>query len=423
MVRNVLIIAYYFPPMGLSGVQRTLKFVKYLPEFGWHPHVLTIEPSAYYAFDESLLADLDPDKVTIHRTRPDLSKVAKRKDGKPIKYPSRFMQRLKRMALQTVFQPDSRISWKKAAIELGNQIIEENDIHAVFATAPPFTDFLVADALAEKHGLGFVLDYRDLWVDNAYYFWATPFHKSYSIGLETSVLTHAKRAIVINRYMKETMLRRYSILSHEDISIIPHGYDSADFAGKHSIRPSRDKFTLTHSGLFPDDLTPKYFFKALAKFLTKNPEAKHKLDARFVGIMRKGHLKYIKKYKLDENVTLKGYVPHNEAIENLLESDVLWFMIPNVIATPSRMYEYIGARKPMIVCAPEGNIRQTAMESGATISCDPKNVNEICTAIETFYNLWKTNRLPEPNEDYVNSFDRKNLTGLLARELALSANV
>lgn len=423
MIRNVLVIAYYFPPMGLSGVQRTSKFVKYLPEYGWKPHVLTCDSQAYYAFDETLEAEIASERIAVYRTPPDISRFAKPKDGKTMKYPSKFASKLKKMAIQTVCQPDSRISWKKAALALGSEIIENNDIHAIYATAPPFTDFLVAQELSDKYGISFIVDYRDLWVDNAYYFYASPFHKSYAMDLERQTLNRAKRAIVINRFMKEKLIQRYKFLSHDDVTIIPHGFDEADFEPHKRVKPDSNKFTITHSGLFPDDLTPKYFLKGLSLFLSKNPQVREKFLARFVGLLRKSDLKLIKKYKLTDVVTTDGYLPHDETVKALMESDALWMMIPNIIATPSRLYEYLGSRKPMLVCAPEGNIRQTAMESNAAFTTNPKDVKAIAEALENMFNLWKSGALPRAKEEYVEQFDRYKLTGLLARELALSAHV
>lgn len=421
MMRNVLIIAYYFPPMGLSGVQRTLKFVKHLPKFGWNPIVLTTDSPAYYAFDESLLKELESENITVYRTAPDASKLAKRKSG-TLKYPSYFVQKIRRAFLQTFLQPDSRRYWKQPAVNLGKEILEKHEIHAIYSTAPPYTDFLIASELSELYDVPYLVDYRDLWVDNAYYFWATPFHKSYAIGLENDILMKAKRALVITRFMKEKILQRYKFMSHEDITIIPHGYDPEDFDSLKHIRPDSNKFTITHAGLFPDDLTPKYFLKALAEFIKANPDAKSKIKANFVGLMRNSHLKYIKKYKLTDNVELSGYVPHSESVESLMRSDVLWFMIPNNIATPSRMFEYIGARKPILGCLPDGNLKQILQDSGAGFTANPYDVKEITAQIEILFNLWKQNRLPHLKDETVENYNRIKLTQDLARELALTAN-
>jgi|YNPMSStandDraft_1061717.scaffolds.fasta_scaffold00269_10 glycosyltransferase involved in cell wall biosynthesis len=419
---HTLFIAYYFPPMGLSGVQRSVKFAKYLPENGWDVSVLTTTPEAYYAFDETLLDELKKPNIKIFRTPPDATRLAKKKDSNIIEYPSLFSQKLKRIALQAFLQPDSRIIWRKPALKLASQILENANFHTIFATAPPFTDFLIAKTLSEKYDLPYVIDYRDLWVDNAYYYYITPFHKLKAINMETDVLMRSKRIIVINRFMKEKLLQRYKFLSHQDITIIPHGYDEEDFSPFRHLKPNENKFTITHSGLFPDDLTPKYFLKALSLYLKKNPKAKGKIRAVFVGLIRKSHQKYIRKYNLGENVELKGYLPHKECIKEIMQSDVLWMMSPNNIVTPSRFYEYIGARKPMLVCVPEGNIRQLALETDAAIATEPKDIKQILEAIDLFYTQWETGTLPKANVENSLNYERRYLTTLLARELAFSAN-
>lgn len=419
---NTLFIAYYFPPMGLSGVQRSVKFAKYLPENGWDVSVLTTTPAVYYAYDDTLLEDLNNPSITIHRTVPDATSLAKKKGSNVIRYPSHFSQKFKRIILQSFLQPDSRIVWKKKAIKLAEEIIESNHFHTLLATAPPFTDFLIANELSKKYEIPYVIDYRDLWVDNAYYYYLTPFHRMKAIKMETEVLTRAKRIVVINRFMKEKLLQRYKFLSHEDITIIPHGYDEEDFAPYRHLSPDPNYFTITHSGLFPDDLTPRYFLKALSMYLKKKNEAKNKVRAVFVGLMRKSHEKLIKKYNLGDNVVLKGYLPHSDCVKELMQSDVLWLMSPNNIVTPSRLYEYIGARKPILISIPNGNIKQTALETEAAIATEPRDVKAIVDAIDAFFEMWKKGSLPHPNIKNSQNYERRYLTKLLARELAFSAN-
>ncbi len=435
MLGKVLIIAYYFPPMGLSGVQRTLKFVKYLPQYDWQPIVLTTSDPVYYAFDESLNLDIDYENTLIYRTEKDPTQRYKPKkkektnsqtggEKRTIEYPSRFKEKVRKRILQTIFQPDSRILWLKHAVKLGRKIMQEHQIDAIYATAPPFTDFLAAKQLSEEFNIPFIVDYRDLWVDNAYYIYTTPFHKQKAINMEKSVLNLADKALVTGRFMKEQLIKRYSLLGHNDISIIPHGYDSEDFEPFFDkISPNPEKFTLTHQGLFPDDLTPKYFLQAVLKFLSKNPQAKKYLELRFAGLMRKKHIKLIKKLGLEDITDLQGYIPHTEAVKNLLSSDVLWFMIPNNIATPSRLYEYIGSLRPMIIQCPEGNIRDAAEGTGAAITTEHDDINRITEAIEEFYIKWQNGKLPKTPVEYAKQFDRKILTKDLARELNLLQNL
>lgn len=422
-IRKVLVIAYYFPPMGLSGVQRTLKFVKYLPDYDWAPIVLTTGSTNYFAFDETLLTDTEKSNlISIYRTEKDPFNFKNSNKNKVLQYPSRIKQKLFRMISQAIFIPDSRRGWKKYAVELGSRIIEENpDINLIFATAPPFTDFIVADVLSKKYDIPFVLDYRDLWVDNPQYSFITPFHKRKAIDLEMNVLRRAAKSFVITRTMKEKMLSRYRFLSHDDIDIVPHGFDAEDFLPFATVKPTPGKFVITHCGLFPDDRTPKYFFKALVKFLEQKPEARSRLEARFVGLMRKNHIKMITRYKLNDVTTLKGYLPHQEAVKNLMESNVLWMMIKNNIETPGRFFEYIGAAKTMLICVPEGSIKQIAEESNAAFITQPDDVNEITRCLITMYDLWKQNYLPIPDSSFVKQYDRKHITKKLAREISLAA--
>ncbi len=419
---NVLVISYYFPPMGLSGVQRTLKFVKYLSTFGWNPTVLTTNVQSYYAFDETLINEIP--EITICRTEKDTIftnfTIKKNNTNSPttLKYPNQFVQKVKRIISQSIFQPDSRVTWQKHALKLGREILSKGEFNAIYATAPPFTDFIVAQKLAEEFNIPFIVDYRDLWVDNAYYYYLTTFHKNYAINLEYEVLKKASKVIVTSRNLKEALLKRYSFLNHNDITIISHGFDNEDFLEVRGISKPTEKFVITHSGLFPDDLTPKYFLKAVLELIKEKPELRNQIELKFVGVMRKSHTKLISKYKLGDISNIKGYVSHSESIKEILSSDILWMMIPNNIVTPSRLYEYIGSLKPFIISAPNGNMKQTAIDSKIAKVTEAKDVKAIKLTILEFYELWQNNLLPIGNKDFANKFERKYLTGLLARELS-----
>ncbi len=402
--------------MGLSGVQRTTKFVKYLPEFGWNPIVLTTNPGAFYAFDDTLIQNFEGNAIKIYRTQNDVKRYSKQK--KNVKFPSYFKQKIGRYLLQTIYQPDSRIPWKKHALKLAEQIIQENKIDVIFATAPPFTDFLVALELSKKHKIPFIVDYRDVWIDNPFHFFPTPFHKNKNIAFETEILTHAEKAIVTTRHTKELLLRRYGFINHEDVTIISHGFDSEDFESYKHFQKGHDKFVITHSGLFQDDRSPKYFLKALSNFIKKNKGSENLIEARFVGLMRSNHLSYIKKYGLQNVVNCTGYLNHEESVRNLIESDILWYMLNDTVRSPGKLFEYFGARKPILACVPDGIIRKISLDSKATLAVDPKNIDEIENAIATFYKLWQNKSLPVPTEEFVMQFDRKKLAGDLAKELS-----
>ncbi len=184
--RRVLVIAYYFPPMGLSGVQRTLKFVKYLPKFSWRPTVLTVEPRGYYAKDESLMRDLDNPEITVVRTAPAGPGKLSRKDIVELP-PERMRKTLSRFS-DVLFIPDNKVGWISDAVKRALQLHKENPFDLIFSTAPPFTDFLIGAAVKAKINKPLVLDYRDPWVDYPFKFYPTPLHKQRNIVLERRAL-------------------------------------------------------------------------------------------------------------------------------------------------------------------------------------------------------------------------------------------
>ncbi|MEN6510634.1 MAG: glycosyltransferase [Chloroherpetonaceae bacterium] len=448
---NVLVIAYYFPPMALSGVQRISKFVKYLPEYGWNPIVLTSD-APYYAFDNSLLDELNEKNIKIYRTEEDVSKFLKKKNKQipnpqdseqiseekvklQLSYPGRFRQRFQAMALQTILQPDTRIAWKKKAMSTAEKIMAENEIDLILATAPPYTDFLIAEELSEKYNVPYILDYRDLWVDNPYNFYATIFHKNYAMKLETNALMRSSRIIVITREMKNRLLQRYRFLNHNDISIIPHGYDAEDFENARLQNPKlannsplkadtkKNKFIITHSGLFSQDLTPKYLFQAISELIKEYPEMKDHFELRMVGILQKKFIKMIDKLQLQDIVKNTGYLDHISSIQTLMSSDVLWLMMPNALVTPGRLFEYLGAGKPIIFSSPKSELTQIVESTNAAIITPPNSADELKKAILSYFNLWKRNSLPKPDRAISEKYERKELTRQLAKELAYCAKL
>lgn len=416
---NVLVIAYYFPPMGLSGVQRTLKFVKYLPDFGWNPVILTSDTGNYYAYDESLLNDIK-EGTLIFRV-PETNRRSKIKQ-KPRKFPNYFIQKIGRFVLQIFKQPDTKIHWKKFALKEAETIIREHDIRAIFATAPPFTDFLIGKELAEKFEIPLLIDYRDSWVDNPFHFFPTFWHKNYNINLEKTILTISERAFVITRYAKELLLKRYRFLSHDDVVILPHGYDPEDFE-KIPASFNSQKLIFTHSGLFQDDRTPKYFLKAINLFFKENSKAREDFELRFVGLMRSSHSKLIKKYRLQDVSVMTGYVSHSEAVTHLVESDILWMTVNDTIRTPGKLYEYIGAMKPILYIGPKGQMTTTVTETKAAFIAETSKVKEIKDKISEIYGLWKSGALPKPDEENASHYNRKNITATLARYLSLHSKL
>ena len=282
---KVLVIAYYFPPMGLSGVQRTLKFVKYMRNYNWDPTVLTVGRTGYYAHDMALLNEAENSPINIVRVE---GKDINSKLGKKVtlKMPPEFIRKVLSRISNTIFIPDNKKGWARKAIKTAREIIKKEKINLIFVTAPPFSAINMAVKLKKEFNLPLVIDYRDLWFGNQFAFYPTPFHKYLHKRMEYKALKAADRITATNRKMKEKILNNYKFLTFEDIYIIPHGYDPADFENIVLEKKENNKMWLTYSGIFYEFITPKFFLQAFKKLTIERPDVASNIELRFIGFLR-----------------------------------------------------------------------------------------------------------------------------------------
>jgi glycosyltransferase involved in cell wall biosynthesis len=411
--RRVLVIAYYFPPMGLSGVQRTLKFVKYLPKFGWHPTVLTVAPGGYFAKDESLLEEVHSLDIRIERTG--TAGPGKLFDGrKVVKVPSERYRKFLSGVSDTFFIPDNKIGWRKKAVARALELHKETPFDLVFATAPPFTDFMIGVDVKSKINKPLVFDYRDPWFDYPFRFYATPLHKWRHYVLERNALRASSHVIATNRRVKETLIARYPFLTYHDVDIVSQGYDPIDFNRDGDTRPTPGKMRMTYAGIFWEDRVPDFFLRALHNLFLDKPGLRGKIEARFVGNFREENHNIVKSLGLQDTVNVLGYLPHAECVRELESSDVLWMIVGDEFSSPGKTYEYIGARKPILGCAPDGFLKSTILEAGGRVVA-PDDVEGIKVAIEDYFTLFERGALQGPRPDVVEKYNRLNLTGQLVK--------
>lgn len=419
-MHKVLVIAYYFPPMGLSGVQRTLKFVKYLKNYGWEPIVITTADVAYFAHDDSLQKELDETGIRVIRVSGTDPNSLLSKKG-TVKIPSEFVRKSFNRLSQIFFIPDNKLSWSKVAYKKSIELLSNEHFDCVFISGPPFSQFDVFSEIKKTHNIPLILDYRDLWVDNQFSFYLTPFHKSYHKRKEYKALKAADRIIVTNRRIKEKLINDYKFLSFDEVFIIPHGFDPADFSNIETIKKSNDRMLLNYSGLFYEYITPKYFLNAFKKLLIENSSVAENIRLAFVGLLGKENRKLIRDLQLEPYVTEYGYVDHTQTIQKLIMSDILWFMVGNgksaSTISSGKLYEYFGTKKPIIACLPEGALKTAAAEYKAAFITEPDNIEQIKNILIEVYNLYKKGKLPTPDEKYVESFRRDLLTEQLSKQM------
>ena len=419
-MHKVLVIAYYFPPMGLSGVQRTLKFVKYLKNNNWEPTVITTGKVAYFAHDESLQKELDETGVRVIRVEGAEPNSLLSKHG-TIKLPSEFIRKTFNRLNQTFFIPDNKISWAKKAFKKAIEILSVEHFDCVFISGPPFSVFDIFSDIKKNQNIPLVLDYRDLWVDNQFSFYLTPFHKSLHKRKEYKALKAADKVIVTNRRIKEKLINDYKFLTFDEVYIISHGYDPEDFTKVEQLEKPNDKMLITYAGLFYEYITPKYFLQAFKKLLIENPSIAENIRLSFIGLLGKKNQKLIRDLKLESYVTEYGYLNHLETIQKLMISDILWFMVGNgksaETISSGKLYEYFGTRKPIISCLPDGALKMAAGDYKASFITEPDNIEQIKNTILEVYKLFKEGKLPIPDEKFVESFRRDLLTEQLAKQM------
>jgi glycosyltransferase involved in cell wall biosynthesis len=402
--------------MGLSGVQRTAKFVKYLPKYGWKPTVLTVSPTGYYAVDETLLGEVEAAGTKIVRAS-SLDPNRLFKNQGVVKMPSERMRKILQFGGDTVFFPDTKIGWKSKALKFATDLLQREKFDLVYATAPPQTDFLIGEALKKKFKIPLVLDYRDAWLDYPFKYYPTPLHRYIHYRMEKRVLKVADKIIVTIRRVKESILKHYLNLDYHDVVIIPQGYDPADLKlGSNPRQSVRRKMRITHAGTFYADRNPSVMLQALHNLFRDNPQMRGRVELSLIGNVRDEDRILVSKLGLQNEVTFHGYLDHQECARNLVQSDVLWLVLDNDFQSPGKLYEYIGARKPILGSVKDGYIKQLILDSGAGTCIPLKDLQAHEAALRDIFARFERNQLPQIPEAFSARYNREILTGELARQ-------
>lgn len=414
-MKNVLFIVYYFPPMGGSGVQRPLKFIKYLSEFGWNPVVVAPEPGIYHTFDESLSDELSEMNVDVHRVDAKTPFHLAGNKAREIDFIPDRMAKAARYVSNFFLFPDNKKAWIKPAVEKIRDIISEQKIDIIFSTAPPYSNHLIGAEIRKEYDIPLVLDFRDDWLENHLITYPTPFHKMKMAKIESGCLRTADQIIALNDSMKKSIESR--LLHPVSVDVIPHGYDGEDFAGKLPVKHP-GKLWMLYSGLFYGENQPDVFLKAVAQALKNAPNMRERLVLQFQGGLEPRHQSLIEELSLSEITSDLGYVKHDEAVQNLINADVLWFIVGHKHhyekVTIGKMYEYMATQKPILAMIREGAAAQQLREYGPAYVSNPGSVLDTTEKILEIWKQWENGNFPVTNSRFVAQYDRKKLTAGLA---------
>ncbi len=414
---KVLIITYYWYPSGGSGVQRWLKFVKYLREFGIEPIIYTVENPKYDFTDTSLFDDI-PKDITVLRQpifEPhNLFKKKKESAGFLNENPS-FLGKVKKYIRANYFIPDARKFWIKPSVKFLQKYLSENtDIQTIISTGPPHSTHLIALQLKEKLPLKWIADFRDPWTDIDYFHKLPLTEKSLKKhhSLEKKVLQSADKVIVVG----DTMKKNYQKIT-DNVLTITNGYDTENTKKENVILDS--KFTLTHIGLMNSDRNPQILWEAIAEICKDNPDFKKDFLLQLIGKVDDNVLKDIEKYQLNDNVKIINYIPHSEVIDYQKKSQLLLLIVNNVPSAKGiitgKIFEYLQAKRHIVAIAPRNgdlDVILSKTNAGKTIDFDEKNI--LKEHLLTQYKDYKNNSLKIDSKG-VEQYHRKELTAHLAK--------
>lgn len=388
-MNKVLIVTYYWPPSGGAGVQRWLKFSKYLPEFGWEPIILTIDPSfaAYPLTDQSLMAEL-PSTLNVHFTpatnyfsiyKKDKSKIPSA--GFANNIDNSVKGKLLRFVRGNFFLPDPRIGWNRYAFKKACELIESEGIRHIITTSPPHSSQLVGLRIKKRHPeIRWIADLRDPWTDIYYYkqFYPTFISKSIDLKLEKNVLKNADRIITVGNSLKNLFSSKLKGIEKK-IEIITNGFDESDFQGVPSQIP--EQLTLTYVGTLSDVYPVEGLITALKSMNTEG----RKYLLRFVGSVSDQTKRLIASAIPESSLEFLPYVSHREAIKYMTSSSLLVLIIPlhpgNKSILTGKLFEYIAAGKPILCLGPKDGDAAEIIRS--TIAGTTVNYFDY-QAIETF---------------------------------------
>ena len=420
--RKVLIITYYWSPSGGAGVQRWLKFAKYLSEFDIEPIILTVDPkyASYLQIDKSLEKDINPDlKVFKTKSFEPLNLLSRLFGKKNVPYGG-FTNVNKKSVFQTVlrfirgnfFIPDARVGWNKHAYKKAKKIISEYKIETVITTSPPHSTQLIGLKLKKQLNINWIADFRDPWTDIYYYkdLLHTRLVKKIDKKKEGEVLEKADKVIVVGKSLKENF---YNKINQEKFVIITNGYDDEDFEEHKHVRP--EKFTIIYTGTLSDQYNVAAFIEVCEAIKSKGVD----FIIRFIGNVAESKLNEFKNVGLLDNVEIVNYVPHQESIKYLYNSSALLLVIPdfngNKGILTGKLFEYLASGIPIVGIGPtDGDASEIIDECEVGQMFDYSNKTNLSEYLESLIDNWEENKILYPDYDEIETYNRKNLTKVLA---------
>ncbi|MDN5354027.1 MAG: hypothetical protein PWQ09_783 [Candidatus Cloacimonadota bacterium] len=408
-MKDLLLISYFFPPLGGPGVQRVQKFAKYLGKFGWRPVVLTVKDIEYVAYDPTLLTEISD--IPIYRSGSAdpmrILHILEKMRGKRKRLYTEVKEERKKL-WRDIFPIDSKIGWLPFAVNKGVALGKIYNFKAVYATLLPYSSALVGYKIAKKLQLPLILDYRDLWLGKPEISFFSEWHKKLAKKWEAKILQFASKVIMNTHRAKDKIKEIYPQIDSQKFQVIYNGYDSQDF--EENIQTHDDKIIFTYTGGFYGERTPEYFLQAL-----ETMEIPENVVFRFVGNYFKHIKEMFKKSGKKQHLQIIPQVNHRESVRYLQQSDFLLLFIAkhkSEIVIPAKVFEYLAARRPILaMIPPQGEAAELISQHKAGLICPIDAVSQIQKNIKEM--ISGNNNFKLDTQDY-SIYSRKSLTRKLA---------
>lgn len=423
--KKLLIITYYWPPAGGPGVQRWLKFVKYLPDFDIQPIVYVPENPTYPIVDENLVKEVSEKAVILKQKIFEPYQLAavfsKNKTKKissgiiPNQKKQSFLDKVFLWIRGNLFIPDARVFWVKPSVSYLEKYILEHGIDTIVTSGPPHSLHLIGLQLKQKLKVNWVADFRDPWTTIGYHKslrlsdYAAKKHKA----LEYKVLNTADTILVTSKTTKT----EFEAITNKPIAVITNGYD----VEKVEKQALDTKFSLAHIGSFLSERNPKLLWESLIELIDEVPDFKKHLEIKLIGAVSQEVLETITQFGLNSYLNNLGYVSHAEAVAHQRKSQVLLLIEINSEETksiiPGKLFEYMVSNRPIIAIGPKGSdFAEIITDTNTGVFFDYSEKLKLKSVILGFYNQFLEGKL-QANGVGLQKYSRKNLTNELAKLL------
>ncbi len=416
--KKVLIITYYWPPAGGPGVQRWLKFVKYLPNFGYEPHVYIPENPTYPMVDEKLQADVTDKAIIIkqkikepYRWASFLSKTNTHKISSGIissKKKQSLIEKILLWVRGNFFIPDARVLWVKPSVRFLMDYIATHHITTVITTGPPHSVHLIGETLRARSGVKWIADFRDPWTAIGYHseLLLTKRAAQQHLALEAKVLTSADQIIVTSPTTKMDFEKRTAV----PIEVITNGYD----VEKTAKSELDSQFTLAHIGSFLSERNPRILWKVLKELVKEEPGFATDFRLKLIGNVSEEVSAALTEFKLNDFVIQLGYLTHEAAILHQRTSQVLLLIEIDSEETrciiPGKLFEYMVSDRPIIAIGPlESDFEALVTETHTGRFFTYDESLKLKATIRHYYQLYKDQNL-KVYPIGIQQYSRKKLT-------------